>query len=385
MRVWVLAIVLTVGGLAGCATRSPGLRPAIAPALAAVTPPNERHEPLIGLPPAPEVAPTSPAIQGAVDFSDLEGWARDDHAADFDAFVSSCPLARDIPTAIVCQRAMVLGRLDEAGARRFLETNFRPERLPDAGLLTAYYTPIYEARSRPRGEFTAPVRPRPADLPRRPNDAGLDRAYADRSQIEARPARDALAWMRPEDLFFLQIQGSGVLVFANGPRLRAVFDGANGATFVGIAAPMRRQGLLLDQDTSSEKIRGWLSAHRGPDADAVMRLNPRYVFFRLQPDDGAEPSGAAGLRLPPGRALAVDPARHAMGEAFWVDASSPSLVGAFPSYRRMAIALDSGGAIRGDVRADLYMGVGPEAGLEAGRVRHVLHLFRLTPMIEAVP
>ncbi len=385
MRVWVLAIVLTVGGLAGCVTRSPGLRPAIAPEQANNTPSIERRESSIGLLPAPEVAPAPPAANGAVDFSDLEGWARDDHAADFNAFVSSCPLARDIPTAIVCQRAIALGRLDEAGARRFLETNFRPERLPDAGLLTAYYTPIYEARSHPGGEFTAPVRPRPADLPRRSNDAGLDPAYAERSEIEARPARDALAWMRPEDLFFLQIQGSGVLVFANGPRLRAVYDGANGATFLGIAAPMRRQGLLLDQDTSSEKIRGWLSAHRGPDADAVMRLNPRYVFFRLQPDDGAEPSGAAGLRLPPGRALAVDPARHTMGEAFWVDATSPSLSGAFPSYRRMAIALDSGGAIRGDVRADLYMGVGPEAGLEAGRVRHVLHLFRLAPVIEAIP
>lgn len=385
MRVWILAILLAVGGLSGCATRAPGPRPPIVPKQTTFTPPIERREYSTGFPPTLEVAPTPPAIHGAVDFSDLEGWTRDDHAADFDAFVSSCPLARDIPTAIVCQRAIALGRLDESGARRFLETNFRPERLPDAGLLTAYYTPIYEARSRPGGEFTAPVRPRPADLPRRSNDAGLDRAYADRSQIEARPARDALAWMRPEDLFFLQIQGSGVLVFPNGPRLRAIYDGANGATFLGIAAPMRRQGLLLDQDTSAEKIRGWLSAHRGPDADAVMRLNPRYVFLRLQPDDGAEPSGAAGLRLPPGRALAVDPTKHTMGEAFWVDASSPSLSGAFPSYRRMAIALDSGSAIKGDVRADLYMGVGPEAGREAGRVRHVLHLFRLTPVIEAIP
>jgi len=91
--------------------------------------------------------------------------------------------------------------------------------------------------------------------------------------------------------------------------------------------------------------------------------------------------GAAGAPLPPGRAIAVDPARHAMGEVFWLDAASPTLAGAFPAYRRLALALDTGGAIKGDVRADLYMGLGPEAGVEAGRVRHVLKMYRLAPRV----
>jgi membrane-bound lytic murein transglycosylase A len=112
-----------------------------------------------------------------------------------------------------------------------------------------------------------------------------------------------------------------------------------------------------------------------------MQLNPRYVFFSLAPDDGREPVGAAGVPLPAGRAIAVDPTRHAMGELFWLDAAAPTLAGAFPAYRRLALALDTGGAIKGPVRADLYMGLGPDAGAEAGRVRHVLRMYRLVPRV----
>jgi membrane-bound lytic murein transglycosylase A len=89
--------------------------------------------------------------------------------------------------------------------------------------------------------------------------------------------------------------------------------------------------------------------------------------------------GAAGIPLPAGRAIAVDAGKHALGELFWLDAGAPKLAGAFPAYRRLAVALDVGGAIKGDVRADLYTGTGPAAGAEAGRVRHELRLYRLVP------
>jgi membrane-bound lytic murein transglycosylase A len=110
-----------------------------------------------------------------------------------------------------------------------------------------------------------------------------------------------------------------------------------------------------------------------------MRQDPRYIYFALQTDDGAGPVGTAGAPLPAGRALAVDPARHELGELFWIDASAPALSGAFPTYRRLVAALDTGGAIKGDVRADLYLGSGDAAGREAGRVRHRLTLYRLAP------
>jgi membrane-bound lytic murein transglycosylase A len=143
---------------------------------------------------------------------------------------------------------------------------------------------------------------------------------------------------------------------------------------------MRDKGLLAANDTSGDAIRAWLADHRGAQADAIMRLNPRYVFFTLAPDDGSEPVGAAGVPLPAGHAIAVDPAEHAMGEVIWIDAAAPILNGAFPRYQRLVIALDTGGAIKGKVRADLYMGRGPAAGAEAGRVRHSLRMYRLIPI-----
>lgn len=387
MRAWALAGVLAAATLGGCVTRAPpplevarapaapppppAVAPAPAPASAAAASPRAIDDILAGVAAAPAPAAAGP-------FAGLAGWAQDDHVQAFRAFVASCGAARDPELEAVCGRATAAGDLDEAAARHFLETHFRPEPVGDPGLLTAYFTPVYEARLDPEGDFTAPVRPRPADLPR--PDAQGAASYADRAEIEGRPAPDALAWMRPEDLFFLQIQGSGVLTFPSGPALRAVFDGSNGAPFVGLAAPMREMGLLADQDTSAERIRAWLVDHRGPQADGLMRLDRRYVFFRLEPDDGVEPAGAAGIRLIPGRTLAVDPSRHPMGEVLWLDATAPALSGAFPVYRRLAMAMDTGGAIKGETRADLYLGRGPDAGQAAGRVRHVLRLYRLAPV-----
>src|SRR5205814_7480235 len=166
--------------------------------------------------------------------------------------------------------------------------------------------------------------------------------YPDRTAIEATPPEKALAWMRPEDLFFLQIQGSGVLTFDDGGRRKAVYAANNGWPFLSIANPMRDRGLLARENTSAETIRAWLADHRGPDAKAIMQLNPRYAFFTLAADDGRQPVGTANAPLPAGRALAVDPAFHPMGDYLWIDASAPMLNGAFPAYRRLAMALDTG-------------------------------------------
>jgi membrane-bound lytic murein transglycosylase A len=319
----------------------------------------------------PEQAFVSPQA-----FAELPGWAADDHRAAFAAFVAACPVQRDPALIRLCGRAQSLGSPDEARSRRFFETYFQPLAAGDPGLLTGYFTPIYQARLEREGEFTAPVRPRPVIAAA---------AHQDRDVIEAKAAPDALAWLRPEDLFFLQIQGSGVLVFDDGTRWRAVYDSANGAPFLAIAGPMLRRGLLAGGQASAAAIHDWLARHRGPEAARIMDLDRRYVFFRLEPDNGLTPMGAAGVRLPPGRAAAVDPAFHAMGELLWIDAEAPTLAGAFPSYQRLAVALDTGIAIKGDSRADLYLGEGPDAGTEAGRVRHILHLYRLVPLDPAPP
>ena len=361
------AVAAACGLIAACAQTRPTLPPIVPVPTPPVTAPA---------PPSPSATTPAPRLT----LSDLPGWTQDDHVAALAAYAAGCSAARAPEAATICRRARALTALPDSQARAFFERNFRLDPIPLPGLLTAYFTPIYQAGDHRDGQFSAPVRPRPADLIAAAPPP--DGAYADRAAIEAWPADDAVAWMRPEDLFFLQIQGSGVLVFADGRRARAVFDGVNGARFVGIAAPLRRRGLLGADQTSASAIRAWLAAHRGPDADAVMRLDPRYVFFRLAPDDGREPAGAAGIPLPRGRAVAVDPAEHAMGELLWIDAASPTLAGAFPTYRRLVTALDTGGAIKGAARADLYLGRGDAAGAEAGRVRHVLSLYRLVPISE---
>lgn len=324
-------------------------------------------------PPPPPVAVQEPGppAQGLMALSALPHWAADDHLAAYDAFRETCGAARDAAFARICRNARAIGPLGRDEARRFFEANFRAERSPPAGVLTAYFAPAYEARRVPDAEFSAAVRPKPADA----------RSYAGvaRTAIEARPAEGALAWMRPEELFFLQIQGSGVLTFEDGARMKALYAANNGLPFVGIANPMRDRGLLAANNTSGEAIRGWLAANRGPQAEAIMALNPRYAFFTLAPDDGRQPVGAANIPLPPGRAIAVDPAFHAYGELHWIDAEAPILAGAFPTYRRLVMALDTGGAIKGQVRADLYIGSGGAAGAEAGRVRHALRMYRLVP------
>jgi len=310
----------------------------------------------------------------------LAGWAQEDHAAALYAFQAGCGADRDPARRGVCAEARALGRADGERARRFFETRFTAVPLGETGLLTAYFAPEYEARAEPDEIFSAPVRPKPADLTRGPD--GKYPAWKPRAEIETgevSPDAPALAWMRPEDLFFMQIQGSGYLAFPDGRVVRAAYAADNGWPFVGIARPMAERGLLPPNGTSGEAIRAWLAAHRGAEAQAITDLNPRYVFFALETDDGGHPRGAANIPLPDGRAIAVDPAHRGYGELYWLEADGGNLVGATASYRRLAVALDTGGAIKGPVRADLYLGRGEAAGLEAGRVRHPLKMWKLVP------
>ncbi|HEY1930224.1 MAG TPA: MltA domain-containing protein [Caulobacteraceae bacterium] len=362
--------------LAACAHHAPGPRPTIA-----ATAPPRPATPSAARPERPEGRPgptTSPPVESAPaplagGLAALPGWANEDHLAALAAAKAACAATGGTDPGGVCLRISWLDEPTDAQAREFMERNYRVTPAPESGVLTGYFTPVYEARRSPDAEFAAPVRPRPVDVKRGSN------VHATRAQIDGWPSDDALAWMRPEDLFFLQIQGSGVLVFPEGARLRAVFDCANDQPFSGVATPMRAEG-LLGTDTSGDAIHAWLASHRGPDAQAVMDLDRRYIFFQLRQDDGGPPSGAAGVRLIPGRAVAVDPSEHRMGELLWLDADAPLLPGAFPAYHRVAAALDTGSAIKGDARADLYLGEGESAGEEAGRIRHTLRLYRLEPV-----
>jgi membrane-bound lytic murein transglycosylase A len=327
-------------------------------------PPPAPTRPVPAPPPSSVVPPHAGAL---LPLTSLPGWETEDHAAAFEVVRRACGASPHYDQLQACAEAEAWGSLGEHEARAFLERRFRAEPIGGEGLLTGYFAPAYEARRRADAEFSAPVRPPPANAAAAP----------DRAAIARWPARDALAWMRPEDLFFLQVQGSGTLTFADGSRSRAVYAGANGQPFVAIARPLIAEHRLAPSEAGM--VHAWLAEHRGPEAEAAMNQNPRYIFFRLIPDDGREPHGASGMELIAGRSLAVDPAAHPYGELLWIDGEDSTLSGARPAYRRLAAALDTGSAIRGEVRADLYVGRGEAAGQEAARVRHALRLYRIVP------
>ncbi|HXQ45162.1 MAG TPA: MltA domain-containing protein [Caulobacteraceae bacterium] len=358
-----------------------GLRglPIVALALLAAACVTPRYEPAPAPPPPTRYQPppwaqprVTPPEGESIPLAALPGWPAEDHIAALQAFAAGCGVTRNPALAGVCRQARALGPLDEADARAFLERAFTARRVGDEGLLTAYYMPEYEAREAPEPPFTAPVRARPS---------GLEalRPLGDRAAIEADPPEQALAWMKPEDLFFMQIQGSGLLDLPDGRRLKATFALSNGQPFVPIAPILRERGDLAPAGASGGGVHAWLAAHRGAEADAVMREDPRYVFFNVAADDGREPAGTAGTPLVAGRAIAVDAGLHDLGGAYWIDADAPTLSGAALGYQRLVMALDTGGAIKGAVRADLYLGRGEAAGDEAGRVRHALRLYELMP------
>ena len=387
------AVVVAALMLAACSSTP---RPSPAPA-APVRPPAVSPQTPEG--PRP-YEPVGPATPGRDSPATLAGWDREDHLAAFQAYADGCRVARDSAGLAQCARAQQIRQTSRpvtpAMARAFFESGFRVEAARTAdggpGLLTSYFAPEYAARHTPGGDFDMPVLAKPADLERTRSGSVVQRRrdgstgpYADRAAIEAAaaagsPSAPVLAWMKAEDLFFLQIQGSGYLTFEDGTEARAAYAADNGRPFAGIARPMEAQGLLPKNGTSGDAIRAWLAAHRGREARAVTALNPRYIFFDLQDDDGGNPAGAAGVPLTPRRSIAVDPAHWRYGELAWIEAEGGNLNGARGGYRGLVMALDTGSAIRGPVRADFYMGRGDAAGAEAGSVRHPLRMWRLVPI-----
>lgn len=317
-------------------------------------------------------------------------------------------------------RALLVSAYSDPGVRRgalraFFEFHFRPVRilgrrdpLPDgparlwppridrSGLFTGYFEPVYQASRSRTGRFTAALLPRPDDLVEvdlgafRPALAGERIAgrvvngrllpYPDRAAIEAAGADDPIAFLDPNDLFFLQIQGSGRLVFGAGDELRVGYDGQNGHPYTAIGRVLVQRGILPLEKVSMQSIRAWLDA-ASPDASAELRnANASYVFFRtLDPalDPQLGPLGAQGAPLTAGRSLAVDRRFHTLGAPVWVDLE-PAAPGGRP-LRLLMVAQDTGGAIRGPIRGDVFWGAGPEAGALAGAMRSDGAMIMLLP------
>ncbi len=367
--------------------------------------------------PKPPAPPPDHLVLTPASFGDLKGWASDGEGEALEAFKKSC--ARRLrfgddaavgPQGMAgkvadwrqpCTAAAALDEHDNGAARGFFETWFRPYRCANngatEGLFTGYYEPELRGSRSRGGAFETPLMKRPPDLIA--VDLGDFRAdwrgeriagrvvdgrlkpYETRAQIEA-GALDRLnlgfLWVDdPVAAFFLQVQGSGRIDLPDGGQVRVGFDGQNGWPYVAIGRVMIERGLIDKESATMPGIRGWLAAHPA-EAKGILDANPSYVFFRELAGDG--PIGSEGVVLSAGRSLAVDTKFLPLGAPFWLDAAGDD-----GAIDRLVIAQDTGGAIRGPVRGDLFWGHGPDAERRAGTMRARGGYFLLLPKTVAVP
>jgi membrane-bound lytic murein transglycosylase A len=351
-----------------------------------------------------------------LDWSAVEGWPSDDHLAAFAAYKTSCQALRQsarvqehaaLLAALweTCRKALSAQPAEADGARRFFEENFTPVHIArlgeSSGFVTGYYEPIVAGSRFPNPEFNVPLYRRPPDLVEAghkpgsapfPNRGALvgrrDHSsqivpYHDRGAIEA-GALDGqkleICWLKdPFDALSAQIEGSARVILEDGTPLRISYDAHNGFPYSAIGRALVERNLMSREELSMQRIREWMAAH--PDeAPRLRATNRSYIFFRITglSNDG-EPRGAQGVPLTPGRSIAVD-RLHEYGTPFFIAADLPSegATGASP-FRRLMIAQDTGSAIVGPARADLYWGAGEEAGRIAGRIRHPARFVMLVP------
>ena len=376
-------------------------------------------------PPKPPVAPppSAPAFElSAVGFNQLEGWPNGNPERALGAFRRSCAAlldrAADAPLGgagyagtvadweSACRQAASTQPSTPDGVRAFFEAAFVPYRIAQAhtdGLFTGYYEPELRGSRTRHGAYQTPLYGVPTDLVR--NDMGIFRdtligrmiermmmmgmmmrfvPYPDRAEIERDGIEGAPLFYvdDPVDAFFLQVQGSGRVVLDDGTTVRAAYAAQNGQPYTAIGAVLLMRGELTREEISLQSIRAWLLAHP-EEAREVMNANASYIFFTEQPigDPTLGALGAEGVPLTPEASLAVDRSVHAYGVPLWLESSVPDPDPANPdrAFDSLLIAQDTGGAIKGVVRGDLYWGYGAAAGAIAGRMKNAGRMSVLLP------
>lgn len=354
-------------------------------------------------------------------FSVLADWTSSDVRPALQAFQRSCVKLKaradtqgfgGVPAygtvgdwRLACSSALQAEVQSADAARGFFETWFVPAQAfngdEERGLYTGYYEPELEGSRKRSARFNVALHARPSDLVQvdlgafRPALKGERVAgrvqdgklvpYATRAQIVSSglPGTSAIAFVDDAAAaFFLHIQGSGRVQLESGEVIRAAYDGQNGHPYTAVGRVLVDRGEIARDKLSMQSIRAWLDAHPGK-AEALMNENPSYVFFKelpiADPVMGAE--GAQGVALMPEASLAVDLKFHALGAPVWIDATSPAADegAADDVLRLLVVAQDTGGAIRGPVRGDVYWGFGARAESIAGRMAHRGRMFVLLP------
>lgn len=402
---------LTLAALVTACTTTPPEAPREKPATPAAAP--EPKAPQVVAEPTPKPPPAAaPAAPASAQFfpatwPDLPGWRKDDPSAAWSALLASCNAlgARD-HWRQVCSAAVELGKPSRDAARRFFEQRFTPYRVVstesgEEGLITGYYEPLLRGSRTPTGRYRFPLYGVPDDLvvvelaEVYPELKGMRLRgrlegrklvpYPDRALIDGADAPlrgKEIAWVDDEiDLFFLHIQGSGRIQLDNGETMRVGYAEQNGHPYRSIGRILVQRGELALEQASMQSIKAW--ARERPDKAAeLLNSNASYVFFRELPSAPGGPPGSLGVPLTAGRSIAVDRRHVPLGAPVFISTTWPN--SARP-LNRLVLAQDTGGAIRGPVRADFFWGHGERAAVEAGRMKQRLRMWVLLPHGHPVP
>ncbi|MCE0506276.1 murein transglycosylase A [Roseivivax sp. GX 12232] len=308
-------------------------------------------------------------------FADLDGWAEDDHAAALSAFNETCRDLDDPDWRALCRAAA-----DDPDPRAFFELFFRPVRIThgsDEALFTGYFEPELDGARSPDARYRYPVYALPPEA-RSAKGPWLSR----RDILEGDTMQDRgleIAWVDdPVELFFLQIQGSGRIRLPDGDVLRVGYGGSNGHDYRSIGLELIRRGTFTEHEVSADRIKSWVRDNPVEGRELLFH-NPSYVFFREVSEVPAEkgPLGAMNRSITPMRSIAVDPDYTPLGAPVWIEKDGRD------SLRRLMVAQDTGSAIKGAQRADIFVGTGAEAGDWAGSLRDPGRMVVLFPIQRA--
>jgi membrane-bound lytic murein transglycosylase A len=358
------------------------------------------------IPPSPE-----PGIGKVLDWQELPGWQQDKHAEAWPALLQQCEVMpkKNPQWKKICLDAALLGEIDNESARRFFETRFTAHQIipsnkqdgsPGTGLVTGYYEPLLKGSLAPYDQYQYPLYSRPDDLLRidlaevypelskmrlRGRVVGNKVvAYHDRKAIDGEDSPltgKELVWVDdPVAVFFLHVQGSGRIQLADGSMMAVGYADQNGQPYTSIGKILIQRGEIEREDVSLFTIRQWLQ--QNPEqAQALLEENRSYVFFQLRENADDNPRGSLNIPLTPSRSIAVDPSNIPLGSPVWLDTSYPGETD--HTLQRLTFAQDTGGAIKGYARADMFWGNGDMAEKLAGEMKQPAELFVLLPRDES--
>ncbi len=331
-----------------------------------------------------------------VGFADLSGWERDQHEKALVAFKRSCRVmgktsqsklrpgftGRYSDWSGACAAAKKVASKNRQAARKFFEHNFVPAWLingNDRGLFTGYFEPELAASLKRSKAYSVPLYRVPKDL-RRSGKAYFTRAQIENGALKNR-GLEFVYLKNSVDAFFLHVQGSGRLFLENGKMLRVGFAAKNGRPYTSIGKVLINQRALARQNVSMQSIRHWLLKNP-QQAARVMQKNQSFIFFKPLKNTNPRlgPIGAQGVPLAQKRSLAIDKSIHGYGLPFWLETEIPDVKsGKLIAFKQLMIAQDTGSAIKGAIRGDIYWGSGKDAGDAAGKMQQPGKLFLLLP------